>query len=148
VTNAADSGAGSLRQAILDANATGGADVIAFDIPGSGVQTIAPASPLPAVTDPLTIDGTTQPGYAGAPLIELDGLGAGQGVTGLDISAPVCVGVFDDVPCPSPFADWIEQLSAEGITGGCRADPALYCPSNATTRGQAAAFLSATFGLE
>ncbi len=42
VTTAADSGAGSLRQAILDANANAGADTIAFDIPGSGIHTITP----------------------------------------------------------------------------------------------------------
>jgi len=61
---------------------------------------------------------------------------------------PQCAGLFDDVPCPSPFADWIEQLSAEGITGGCSANPSLYCPANPTTRGQAAALLTRTFALE
>ena len=40
---------------------------------------------------------------------------------------PVCTGVFADVPCPSLFADWIEQLAAEGITAGCGGDN--YCPS-------------------
>ena len=72
VTTAADNGSnanpvpGSLRQALLTANATanpvGGVDVITFDIPGAGVQTIAPPVPLPAITDPVTIDGYTQPG--------------------------------------------------------------------------------------
>ena len=42
VTNTADSGAGSLRQAILDANANSGADVINFNITGTGVHTISP----------------------------------------------------------------------------------------------------------
>jgi parallel beta-helix repeat protein len=72
VTNTSDSGAGSLRQAITDANAAAGADTIAFAIPGSGVHTIVPTSGLPTVTGPTTIDGTTQPGYAGTPLIEVD----------------------------------------------------------------------------
>jgi hypothetical protein len=62
VTNTADSGAGSLRQAILDANGAAGSDDIAFNIPGAGVQTITPVTPLPAITDPLTINGYTQPG--------------------------------------------------------------------------------------
>jgi hypothetical protein len=62
VTNTNDSGAGSLRQAILDANANPGADTIAFAIPGSGVHTIAPATDLPQITDGVTIDGYTQPG--------------------------------------------------------------------------------------
>jgi hypothetical protein len=71
VTNASDSGAGSLRQAILDANANAGADTIAFNIVGAGVQTITLSSSLPfaAITGDLTVDGTTQPGYAGTPLI-------------------------------------------------------------------------------
>jgi hypothetical protein len=62
VTSTADSGAGSLRQAILDANANVGTDSIAFSIPGGGVHTIAPASALPKLTSPVTIDGYTQTG--------------------------------------------------------------------------------------
>ena len=77
VTNTNDSGSGSLRQAILDANANAGADMIDFNIPGAGVHTIMPASALPTITDPVTIDGTTQPGFAGSPIIELSGAIAG-----------------------------------------------------------------------
>ena len=62
VTSTADAGAGTLRQAILDANAAPGADIIDFDIPGSGVQTIVPALPLPTITETVTIDGYTQSG--------------------------------------------------------------------------------------
>ena len=62
VTNINDSGAGSLRQAILDANANPGPDTIAFNIPGGGVQTITPATALPQISDGVTIDGYTQPG--------------------------------------------------------------------------------------
>jgi len=76
VVNTNDTGAGSLRQALTDANAHGGTDTIAFAIPGSGVQTIAvPVTVLPTITSPVVIDGTTQPGYAGHPLIELHGSG-------------------------------------------------------------------------
>jgi S-layer homology domain len=62
VTSTADAGPGSLRQAITDANASLGADTIAFNIVGSGVQTIVPVTSLPAITDALTIDGYTQSG--------------------------------------------------------------------------------------
>ena len=70
VSNANDSGLGSLRQAILDANATNGLDTITFQIPGTGVHTIVLLAALPAITDAVVIDGTTQSNYAGTPLIE------------------------------------------------------------------------------
>jgi len=59
---------------------------------------------------------------------------------------PTCTGIFLDVPCPSLFANWIEQLSAEGITGGCGGGN--YCPGNPNTRGQMAVFLVKTFNLQ
>ena len=62
VTNTNDSGAGSLRQAILDANANPGADTIVFAIPGAGVHTIVLTTWLPNATDSVTVDGYTQPG--------------------------------------------------------------------------------------
>src|ERR1043166_1863553 len=71
VVNSNDSGAGSLRQALHDANLAPGLDTITFAIPGPGVHTIAPQPALPNVVSPTVIDGTTQPGYAGHPLIEL-----------------------------------------------------------------------------
>jgi hypothetical protein len=61
VSNTGDNGAGSLRQAILDANAAPGTQTIAFNISGTGVQSIALASPLPNITDAVVIDGYTQP---------------------------------------------------------------------------------------
>lgn len=83
VGNTLDSGSGSLRQAIIDSNANLGADLIAFNIGGGGIRTVSLASALPIVTDPLTIDGTSQPGYAGSPIIEVNGasaLSAGGGI--------------------------------------------------------------------
>ena len=62
VVNTDDSGPGSLRQAILDADVAGDGSTVAFDIPGSGVQTISPTSDLPSISAAITIDGTTQPG--------------------------------------------------------------------------------------
>jgi hypothetical protein len=85
VTNTNDSGTGSLRWAIAQANAAAGADLIHFNIGGSGVRMIQPASSLPAITGAVTIDATTQPGYSGQPLIELNAVDAGG--IGLEISA-------------------------------------------------------------
>src|SRR5438477_22427 len=90
VTNANDAGPGSLRQAILDSNASRGVvDTIAFAIPGAGPHTITPGATngvatglgaLPHITDPVVIDGYSQPGAATAtattaavPQIVLDG---------------------------------------------------------------------------
>src|SRR4051812_13641582 len=87
VTTGANDGPGSFRQAILDSNGTPGPDTIAFNIGAGGVQTIRPTAPLPNVTDPVVIDGTTQPGYAGTPIVELNGRQAGTGTTGLTITA-------------------------------------------------------------
>jgi hypothetical protein len=61
---------------------------------------------------------------------------------------PTCTGVFEDVACPGTFTDWIEQLHAEGITGGCQLTPLLYCPGSSNTRGQMATFLVKTFNLQ
>ncbi|MBI4660012.1 MAG: hypothetical protein HY735_14320, partial [Verrucomicrobia bacterium] len=75
VTNTEDSGPGSLRQAILDAKKSVDADrnTIEFKIPGPGPYIIRPGFSLPTITVPMTIDGTTHPGFSGQPIIELDG---------------------------------------------------------------------------
>ncbi|MEP7285347.1 MAG: hypothetical protein ABI947_06235 [Chloroflexota bacterium] len=89
VVNTNDSGAGSFRQAILDANASVGLDIIKFNITGSGVKTIALTSALPEITEAVIIDGTSQPGYTSSPLIEVSGQNMGSlvGAKGLVISA-------------------------------------------------------------
>jgi hypothetical protein len=89
VVNTNNAGTGSLRQAILDANATPGTNEIDFDIGNGGVQTIRPTSDLPYITHSVIIDGTTQPGFAGSPLIDFDG-GAAAYVNGLVILASDC----------------------------------------------------------
>ncbi len=64
VTSVADAGAGSLRQAILDANALAGTDTIAFAIPGPGPHVIEPLSALPVISTTMVIDGYMEPGSA------------------------------------------------------------------------------------
>jgi len=84
VTNTSDSGAGSLRAAIVAANATVASDTIAFDIPPPAT-TIVPASVLPTIVHPVVIDAQTEPGFAGTPLVQLEG--SGGATVGLDITA-------------------------------------------------------------
>ena len=79
VSNTNDSGPGSLRQAILDANANLGMDYIEFNIPGTGPHTISPDSPLPSILDPVMIDATSEPEFAGSPMVVLNGTNAGAG---------------------------------------------------------------------
>ncbi len=80
VKNANDAGGDSLRAAIAAANTTPGDDDIEFDIPGAGPHVIALASNLPAITDSVRIDGTTQPGGGTAPRIEIDAAMAQNGL--------------------------------------------------------------------
>ncbi|MDQ5867549.1 MAG: CSLREA domain-containing protein, partial [Chloroflexota bacterium] len=73
----------TLREAIQEANAVpvpSSYDTITFNI-GTGLQTITPASLLPDINDPVRIDGTTQPGYAGTPIIQLTGQQPNFGLT-------------------------------------------------------------------
>ena len=69
VANLAPSGSGSLRQAILQSNASPGADTIDFGV--SGTIRLRRAS-LPAITDAVTIDGTSAPSFAGSPVVTVD----------------------------------------------------------------------------
>src|SRR5688500_3534899 len=90
VTSSATSGAGSLRQAISDANANGGADEIVFNLSlpsGGGAARISVSAGLPQITSPVSIDATTQPGYAGTPLVEVVGAGTFESQSGFDFSA-------------------------------------------------------------
>ena len=96
VTSTADSGAGTLRQAVTDANANAGADTIVFAIPGAGLQTINLTSALPTITGALAINGYTQSDAAANSAstgtnavirIALNGSGAGGGANGLNFGA-------------------------------------------------------------
>ncbi len=80
VTNNNDLGTGSLRYAINQSNAAPGLNLIQFNLP-SGSLTITPASPLPAITVPVIIDGTTQPGYTfyTGPMVAVGGGAQGSG---------------------------------------------------------------------
>ncbi len=64
-----------------------GTDTINFNIPGSGPYSIFPSYEFDFISDPVVIDGTTQPGFVEAPIIELDGSGAGPDAHGIFIFA-------------------------------------------------------------
>jgi len=101
VVNTNDTGPGSLRQAMLDANATDEPDTITFNIPGSDeVFAIRPRTPLPAIIRPVTLDGYSQLGASpntkvvgsdAVLKIELDGSLTSAGAEGLSLSTSNCV---------------------------------------------------------
>ena len=68
-----DTGLGSFRQALVDANVSPGGDVINFQLPGPGPYIIQPATQWPEVRSPIVIDGRTQPGFSNKPIVELNG---------------------------------------------------------------------------
>jgi len=112
VVNTNDAGQGSLRQAITNANAldntglavqgrTAGIEHGIFMLSNGsaaaglrsalnyfsgGVATVNLTSALPALSSALVVDAQTQPGWTSAPVVRLDGLGAGGGVSGLSLS--------------------------------------------------------------
>ena len=98
VANTNDTGPGSLRQALLDADATAGSDTIVFNIPigvtghdaGAGIWTIQPLTPMPNMEDDSTfVDGNSQAVFIGGdpntsgPEIVLDGTNT-ENAYGLD----------------------------------------------------------------
>jgi uncharacterized repeat protein (TIGR01451 family) len=100
VSSTSDSGAGTLRQAIIDANTAAGTDTITFAIPGAGLHTISPATNLPNITEAVIIDGYSQSGSSVNTLtlgdnavlqIEVNGASVSNG-TGLNFTATVTGG--------------------------------------------------------
>ena len=140
VTTTADSNdnanptAGSFRSALLSANATPGFDTISFNIAGTGVQTFLPAEALPQITEAVAIDGRTQPGYSGTPLIEISGLAqinatngfillnhTGSSIRGLNINGFDAAGIRIDGGGTHVVAgNWIgiDKLGVESVGNG------------------------------
>ncbi len=87
VRNTNDSGRSSLRYVIDAFDALGLGGTIPFDIPGPGPYVIHLASPLDPLTVPAVIDASTQPGFAGSPIVEVDGSAAGPG-DGIVLQSP------------------------------------------------------------
>jgi len=110
----------ALELAIVREEAT-----IAFEIEGTGPHRITPASPLPELSVPITLDATTQPGYTDTPVVVLIGSGAGSGTHGLMVGAGgdgssiagLAVVSFDGDGLHIDTGQAIDaSLSAEGIT--------------------------------
>ena len=92
----------TLRDAILASNLVPGPNTIAFNLP-AGSTTIQPVIPLPAVNSSTLIDGTTQPGYAGTPIIWIQATPTSSGSNGLTLSSGT---------------SGVKGLAVTGFTGG------------------------------
>jgi hypothetical protein len=127
---------------------------------GSTVGTVGPSSETletPGCVDrSAAIGGTPIDNNNNAYYVEVD-LGAAdssillQSVRvgyHLQVSPAPVTATFTDVPTSHPFFQWVEALVAAGITTGCNVSPPMYCPDDAVTRGQMAAFISRALGLQ
>lgn len=83
-------GSCTLRAAIEEADSDVEADIIEFSITGTGPHTITPGSALPSLTNPLTVDGTSEPDYVDSPVVEISGTSAGE-TRAIDIKSDDCV---------------------------------------------------------
>lgn len=94
VTNTNDVGSGSLRQVILNSNATPGKQTITFNISGTAPFLIAPLTPLPEITDPVTIDARSQPGFTAAPIVVIRGTNLASNACGLTARSTNSVDIY------------------------------------------------------
>ncbi|TAK99378.1 MAG: hypothetical protein EPO07_10900, partial [Verrucomicrobia bacterium] len=116
VTSTNDSGAGTLRQALLDAAATNGADTVVFNLSGTAPFTINLLSTLSLLNE-VTLDGSTQPGYANQPLVELNGTSAGASTFGLRLGTS---NVVRALAINRFGADGIRCDGSGNVVVGCR----------------------------
>ena len=109
VTAQGESGPGSIGAAIQSSNASVGVlDTIEFDLPGTPPFLVMLFMGIPTITDPVVIDATTQPGYAGTPLFQIrQGLGNGAGLT---LAATAAGSTIRGLS----FADLAEGIRIEG----------------------------------
>ncbi len=126
----------TLRAAIQEANALSGADEIEFDMPtteaghSGGVWTISPVAAYPSITEQVSIDGRTQPGWSGTPLVEVSGTLTTTTV-GLDFQdvdsllAGIAIGDYT-----RPITVQAARMTVVGTWIGVRADGVTLWPVN------------------
>ncbi len=128
VSSTTDSGAGSLRQAILDANSSSGnPHTILFQLP-AGPQTITLLTPLPTATDPLTLSldatqnvvivGFSATAWSNNTSLTLSGAGGLVIVGGIDGTGNVVVNAGSDLTANQIVAGAL-------VIGGTPGSPAM-----------------------
>jgi hypothetical protein len=116
-------GTGTLRWAINQLDANGGpSSTIAFDLPSNELTIIPGAAglgPLPQISEPVDIEGQTQPNFAGRPLIVINGASAGSDASGLTLAAGSSNSVIQDLVIDGFTAEGIQIASAGDQVDGC-----------------------------
>ena len=141
------SGNCTLRAAIEEANAFVGTDNIQFSIAGGGPHTFTPATGYASITEAVTIDGTTEPDYSSAPIIELDGSSVPASTDGLNVTTDNCVIRGLVIHSFTRIGIYIVSGSGTTITGcyiGLQDDGSTAAPNGA--QGVAASGTNATIG--
>ncbi|GAB5407297.1 MAG: hypothetical protein Aurels2KO_55280 [Aureliella sp.] len=146
VSSPDDTGPGTLRQAIIDSNHLSGPDEITFDLPEDQLA-LHPESPLPAITDSVTIDASTQHGDSGVPAVGLYGWLLDEGSSGLTVEANAVTvrglaiagfghaGIFVDEATGSVIEHNYLGMSPSGIGYGNGVGIHLYNATNAEIGG-------------
>ncbi len=134
--------AGTLLYAINQLNSTGqSSNIISFNILGSGFQTISPTSGLPEITEQVSIQGNTQPGFSGTPPIVIEGGAAGAGANGLTFGSGSSGSSIQDLAIARFVSDGIDITSSstgDSVVGcwlGMNSDGAVISGSGATIGG-------------
>ena len=120
VTSNADGNTrGTLRYAISQLDKSGGAsNTITFKLP-AGHYSITPRSPLPSITKPVDIEGNSQPGFKGAPLVVISGGSAGHNASGLTLAAGSAGSVIQSLVIDGFKSSGIVIMSANDRVTGC-----------------------------
>ena len=118
VLNTADKGAGSLRQVIANANATGVEGVAVFT---TKTATFTPASPLPTITTKFTIDGTGRSivldgGSKVATGLLLTAGSAGSTIRGLSVRNFTGTGIVLDTSAGTTVSGCVIQANGNGLS--------------------------------
>src|SRR5262249_43948350 len=97
----------------------GNDNTIDFKIPGSGTHSIVLGSDLPTIAVPTTIDGTSEPGYAGQPLIVINANHVAQNGLMIDATDNVSGSTFEGLQIEGATnAGIIVSFLATGRNGG------------------------------
>jgi hypothetical protein len=120
VTSNADTGTGTLRAAIQSLDSSDASmTIIQFNLP-SNELTITPKTTLPAITAPVEIEGQSEPGFVGTPLVVISGSSAPTGTSGLTLVAGSSGSIIQELVVNQfTSRDGIDLASSDDLVAAC-----------------------------